>query len=133
MIRWTKLTGRIVLAVLFAYAGSVKLINPDVFLADIDSYRMIPYPIAWLVAFGLPPFEIVCGLALLIPQLRNEGAGLLLLLMFIFMGALSVAWARGLNIACGCFGASTSGANYPWLMLRDMVITAALLCSRQKT
>ena len=48
---------RLMVAGLFVYAGAVKWLRPDAFLADIESYRMLPYWLAWLTAFYLPPLE----------------------------------------------------------------------------
>jgi uncharacterized membrane protein YphA (DoxX/SURF4 family) len=118
---------RIILAGLFIYAGMIKLMQPDTFLADIESYRMMPYSLAWMVAFYLPPLEILCGLGLLVPKFRKPSAVILLLLMIVFIIAISVAWTRGLNIACGCFGTSTEEAtNYPWLIVRDLLRAGGL-------
>jgi len=116
----------VILAGLFVYAGIIKLIQPDTFLSDIESYRMMPYSLAWLVAFYLPPLEIICGLGLLLPQLRKASACILLLLMIAFIIAIAVAWGRGLNIACGCFGSSTEATNYPWLIVRDLLMAGGL-------
>lgn len=125
-VQWLRHTVRIVLAGLFIYAGAIKFIQPEVFLADVESYRLLPYWLAWGVALYLPPFEIVCGLALLFPRIRNAGGSILILLMGVFIVAIAVAWIRGLDISCGCFGNSGESANYLWLIVRDLLIVAAL-------
>ena len=127
MIQWKSLMVGVILVVLFTYAGVIKMIRPDKFLADVESYRMIPYEMAWLVSLYLPPLEIVSGLSLLIPIFRKVTAGLLLLLMGLFVIAIAVAWARGLDISCGCFGSSKMEINYLWLIFRDLLIIAGLV------
>ena len=127
MIQWKSLMVGVILVVLFTYAGVIKMIRPDKFLADVESYRMIPYEMAWLVSLYLPPLEIVSGLSLLIPIFRKVTAGLLLLLMGLFVIAIAVAWARGLDISCGCFGSSKMETNYVWLIFRDLLIIAGLV------
>ncbi len=116
-----------VLAGLFLYAGVVKLVQPGIFLGDIESYRMTSYPLAWLVAFYLPPLEILCGLGLLWPKTRPASAAVLIVLMLVFVAAIASAWMRGLDIACGCFGAGEEKANYLWLILRDLLIIGGLV------
>jgi uncharacterized membrane protein YphA (DoxX/SURF4 family) len=111
---------------LFIYAGVIKLIQPNAFLGDIESYRMLPYSVGWLVAFYLPPLEIICGLGLLWPKSREHAAIVLLVLMLVFVMAIAIAWGRGLDITCGCFGSSDEKANYPWLILRDLLIIGGL-------
>ena len=127
MIQWKSLMVGLILAGLFAYAGGIKMIHPDKFLADVESYRMMPYELAWLVSLYLPPLELVSGLALLVPMLRKVTAGLLLLLMGLFVIAIAVAWTRGLDISCGCFGSSKMDTNYVWLIFRDLLIIAGLV------
>lgn len=127
MIAWIQVAVRFIVAGLFVYAGAIKLAQPDTFLGDIESYRMMPYQLAWLVAFYLPPLEILCGLGLLWSKIRQASAVILIGLMLVFMAAISVAWLRGLDITCGCFGSSKAETNYLWLIVRDLLITIALL------
>ncbi|MDQ8196261.1 MauE/DoxX family redox-associated membrane protein [Coraliomargarita sp. SDUM461004] len=129
MAAWAQYIVRVILAGLFIYAGTIKFLQPDIFLSDIESYRMMPYALAWLVTFYLPPLEILCGLGLLLPKFRKPSGYLLLLLMLVFIITISVAWARGLNISCGCFGTSEEATNYIWLIVRDLLISGALLFS----
>jgi uncharacterized membrane protein YphA (DoxX/SURF4 family) len=116
-----------VVAGLFFYAGTIKLIHPDAFLGDIEGYRMMPYSMAWLVAFYLPPLEILCGLGLFWSKVRTPSATILIGLMVSFILAIAVVWLRGLDISCGCFGSSDHATNYLWLIVRDLLILAGLL------
>jgi putative oxidoreductase len=118
---------RAVLAGLFIYAGVIKLMKPDLFLADIESYRLVPYSLAWLTAFYLPPLEILCGIGLLLPKLHKPAGLIMLGLILVFLIAIISAWGRGLDISCGCFGATSEATNYVWLVGRDLLIAGALL------
>jgi hypothetical protein len=42
-------------------------------------------------------------------------------LSFIFSAVLASAWARGLTIDCGCFGAA-SGTSVPWAFGRALAL-----------
>jgi len=112
------------LGVLFVYAGAIKIAEPAALLVDIENYRILPYQLAWLAAVFLPPFEILCGLALWLPGRRRTGAVLLFGLMTVFTIALLSAWVRGLDIHCGCFGKADADepSNIGLLVLRDLVI-----------
>lgn len=114
-------------AALYIYAGVLKLVQPDVLLADIRSYHLAPYRLAYIGAFALPALEIASGVALLFSATRREAALLLGALTAMFTLALISAWVRGLDISCGCFGKSETAANYPWLIGRDLVILAACI------
>jgi putative oxidoreductase len=52
----------------------------------------------------------VTGLALLVPLTRRAAVGLIIVLLVVFTAMLAIAWARGLSLHCGCFGAG-DGAN----------------------
>lgn len=129
MMAWIQVIVRLVVAGLFVYAGTIKLLQPDTFLGDVESYRMMPYSLAWLVAFYLPPLEILCGLGLLWSKTRRASALILIALMLVFIAAIAAARLRGLDISCGCFGSSEGETNYLWLIIRDLLITVALLFS----
>lgn len=108
--------------VVFIYAGVIKLMSPELFLVDIESYRLVPYQVAVMVSLWLPPLEVICGLGMMIPKFRAESSSIIVLMTGAFIVALASAWARGLDISCGCFGKSEVAVNYPLLIARDLLI-----------
>lgn len=118
---------RIGLATTFVWAGTIKALDPSQFVADIDSYDLVPYRLAILVALYLPWLEILCGVCILIPRLSGASLVILTALTIVFLAAIASAWLRGLDISCGCFGAGNKPASYPWLLLRDLGLLAAIL------
>lgn len=120
---------RLIVGGVFIYAGALKVIDPARFAKDVDNYHLLPPGVVAAVALYLPWLEILCGLALAIGVLR-VGATLLLGGMLVaFIVALSSAWARGLDINCGCFGHGASKSNYPLALPLDAVLLAALCIS----
>ena len=117
---------RFLMAGLFIYAGVIKSIQPELFVDEIEAYRLLPYKLSLLLSLYLPFLEIVAGIALLLPRWSRISSALLIALMGIFLVALLSAWVRGLDIACGCFGVSEMTANYPWLLVRDVMLIGAL-------
>lgn len=112
---------RLGLAGVFGYAGVMKLQDPAGFANEIAGYRMLPAVVeAWLALY-LPWLEIAIGVGVLLPWTMRGAALLQVGLMGVFIVALSLAWARGLDITCGCFGSEAKAANYPWLIGRDVV------------
>jgi len=107
---------------LFVYAGLLKALDPHQLLADIQGYRLLPYIPAVMLAFYLPYLEIVCGAALFIR--KNEQGALVLLLgcTGLFLVALVSAWARGLDISCGCFGGGNHAPQFLRWVLRDLLV-----------
>jgi uncharacterized membrane protein YphA (DoxX/SURF4 family) len=131
--RWVNLTARWTLAGLFLWAGIRKAMEPELFLQDIESYELLPYRWAWLASIWLPFLEITAAAALLTTW-RWAQAGALIIggMLLVFLAAIISAWARGLSLSCGCFGSSTEPANYPWSVVRDLLmlgLVAAILWS----
>jgi putative oxidoreductase len=112
------------LGLLFLVAGAIKLGNPALFTTDIANYMLFP-TVAPLLATILPPIEIVIGVALLTlgPQWRRAAALCAAALMVVFTIAAGSAFARGIDIACGCFGRESGPIG--WLTLaRDAGLLA---------
>jgi putative oxidoreductase len=118
----------------FVYAGAVKAWNPQAFLEDVRSFDLLPDPLAAWVAMGLPWLEIFAGLAVASGVLRKGGLLILNGALLAFLGGIGSAWYRGIDIRCGCFGASTATSNYVELIVRDVALLALgvfLLLRRQ--
>ncbi|MEM7672879.1 MAG: MauE/DoxX family redox-associated membrane protein [Verrucomicrobiota bacterium] len=116
-----------VLALVFIYAAIVKIWRPDQFLQDILSYQLLDYQMAWFVAYGLPPLELLAGVSIFFEAWRRVAGGLIFLMMVAFTLALISAWMRGLDISCGCFGKSDAAADYPILLIRDISLACLAL------
>jgi putative oxidoreductase len=127
MKRWLLWFLRGAMAILFVYAGIIKVVDPASLLGDIEGYRLLPYSWAWVMAFYLPWLEILAGLALLWPRWSRSAALLLSALMGVFLVALVSAWWRGLDIHCGCFGKSAESNRYIWWVTRDLILLTGLL------
>ena len=113
------------------YVGIKKAIVPADFLEAIENYRLLPYALAWFTAFYLPYLETLCGgLFLLNINTSNRAVTLILIgLMVAFIFALLPAWARGLDIDCGCFGKASSATAPQYLkwLLRNGLFLSGLL------
>lgn len=125
---------RLALAVVFIQAGVVKIwdfaharsATPD-FAIAIQQYEILPSPdLAVLLAVYLPWLEILAAAALFLPRVRLGGLTALVGMTLVFLAALISAWARGLHIACGCFGKDEVSPDFTTPILRDLGILAAI-------
>lgn len=109
----------------FVYAGVMKAWRPMVFLDDVRSFALLPDPYAGMLAMFLPWLEIFGGLAVITGCLRKGGLLVLNGSLIAFLIAISIAWFRGTDIRCGCFGDSGAAtSNYAELIARDLVLLA---------
>jgi uncharacterized membrane protein YphA (DoxX/SURF4 family) len=110
---------RLALAMTFFYAGIEKIINPGDFAVAIYNYQLLPDVAINLSAIFLPWLEVFIALSL-ISGICARGTALLSSLLFLmFATALTINLVRGLDIACGCFGASSGNINWFYLV-RDL-------------
>jgi len=112
---------RLALAIIFFYAGIEKAINPIDFAVAIYNYRLLPDYAINFVAVFLPYLEIIIAISFII-GINVRGAALLSTLLFLtFAIALTINLARGLDISCGCFGATSGNINWFYLV-RDFFL-----------
>ncbi|HEY6007078.1 MAG TPA: MauE/DoxX family redox-associated membrane protein [Geobacteraceae bacterium] len=113
---------RLLLGGLFLYAGVPKILDPVGFAGNVAAYRLLPYFYDYVVAAVFPWLEVTCGILLVIGLRVRAAAMLLLLLDLVFIGVISSAIVRGLDIDCGCFRPGGGSAS-PWMALgRDLLI-----------
>lgn len=106
---------------LFVSACVHKIAEPASFALDVATYDILPLGLVNLTAITLPWVELAAGVMLLVGARVRPAAVLVTAMMAVFLGALLVALARGLDMSCGCF-ASQGAAEDPisWLtVLRD--------------
>lgn len=121
--RGTLLFARVVLGLVFIYAGIVKLGNLPRFAGDIAAFELISGSAVTLLTLSLPWFEILVG-AMLVTGIGIGPAALGVVgLMLVFLLALAQASLRGLEVECGCFGETPQGAG-TFTALRDFLILA---------
>jgi len=128
---WIGLISRLVLGGVLFGAGYLKVNKLDISQMAVRSYELLPISIANFLGIFLPFFEIAVGLLLILGAATRVVAALGGFTMFIFIIAISQAWARGLNIDCGCFGGGGTVApgetRYLQEILRDAGLVALAL------
>jgi len=98
------LLARLILGGVLFIAGYLKVGSPDKSQMAVRAYDLLPISVANLFGLVLPFFEVAIGALLILGSLTRVMAALGGFTMVIFVIAISQAWARGLNIDCGCFG-----------------------------
>jgi len=110
---------RLTLAIIFLYAGIEKIFNPGDFAVAIYNYRLLPDYVINFVAILLPWLEVIIAINL-ITGINVRGSALLSAVLFLtFATALTINLMQGLDISCGCFGASSGNINWSYIV-RDL-------------
>ena len=132
---WLATLARLLLGGVFVVAGVLKLPDPAAAVRAVRAYQLLPEALVGTVAFGLPVIEIAVGLALLLGVFVRTAAIASAVLLAVFIVAVGSAWARGLQIDCGCFGnggqVAAGQTAYPAEIARDVgLLVVALALAR---
>jgi putative oxidoreductase len=107
LVRWT-------LGALLVWAALSKIANLQDFYINIAAYQLpLPGALLRLAAMTLPWLELLCGLLLLAGVWTRAALVWAMVLFGVFVLATGQAWARGLQISCGCFNLGAFGLDTP--------------------
>jgi uncharacterized membrane protein YphA (DoxX/SURF4 family) len=128
---WLATAARLLLGGVLVAAGALKLPDPAAAERAVRAYRLVPEVLVSPLAFGLPVVEIAVGLALLAGVFVRTAALASAALLVVFLAAVGSAWARGLQIDCGCFGGggevAARATAYPGEVARDVALLLVAL------
>lgn len=128
--RWQTTTAWIIsvfIAALFALAAFPKVTHPAEFATAVYRYHLLPDGWVNLFAVYMPWTEAVLALALVLGTRFRKGALLLsILLLVLFIVAMSINLYRGVNIACGCFSVASTAESMSWLNIARNIALIAL-------
>lgn len=128
---WAALVARFALAAVWAYAAVSKVGDPAVTVRAVRAYRLLPEWSVHAIAYGLPFVELALALLLVVGFAVRVASAASAVLLLIFIAGIASAWARGLQIECGCFGGGgtlrAGRANYPGKILRDSLFLVLAL------
>jgi uncharacterized membrane protein YphA (DoxX/SURF4 family) len=94
---------RIIVGFIFILTGISKIVDPALFAREISNYDMMYLPLINLMAITLPWVELVVGILFILGVRVKANIILLAAMLLMFNFAVAVAWARGLDINCGCY------------------------------
>jgi protein-disulfide isomerase/uncharacterized membrane protein YphA (DoxX/SURF4 family) len=123
---WVSLVIRLALAATWFYSALAKMAAPETFIRAIRAYRLVPESWAVPIGYGVPVLELAMGIFFLVGLSIRAAAVICSLRIVVFTAGIVSAWARGLQIECGCFGGggfATSGTHF----LQDVIRNALLL------
>ncbi|MFI7588929.1 MauE/DoxX family redox-associated membrane protein [Spongisporangium articulatum] len=124
---WVGTLARLVVGGVFAVSGWTKITDLDATIRSVRNYRLLPE--AFVPAFGtaLPAVELALAFLLLAGLLVRVAAPVTALMSVMFIVGVSSAWARGLQIECGCFGNSGPSANPVPGYVRELVLNTVIV------
>ncbi len=111
---WLTASLRILLALFFIVSGLLKVVDLPRFFQVVLNFDVVDGPPAEWIAIVVPTAEIILGALLLFNLMSAAVLSMLGSMMIAFTVAIGMAWSKGLNITCGCFGKLSEGPmDYP--------------------
>lgn len=120
---------RVGLGLFFLVVGILKVRDLGAFTEAIFNYQILFPPYDAYAAYFVAWLEVVIGLVLIVGLWGTRGALLITAgLLAVFIAALSMAAAKGLNINCGCFSASEEPTNFPLHIGMNVLLLLVTAC-----
>ena len=104
MRQWIGVAARLIVGVVDVAAGVAKFPDPAGNVRQVRAFQILPEAVVPAVGHALPTVEILIGALLVLGLLTRSVAVLATLFFIAFIIGIASAWARGLEINCGCFG-----------------------------
>ncbi len=117
---------RLYIGSVFVIAALPKIASPYDFALSVATYQILPLSAVNLFAIVVPWLELSAGMLLIAGFWTRPAALIASALMVMFIVALSIALAKGLDINCGCFASSDAAdeigyrtlfRDFSWLVL----------------
>ncbi|MDR3202904.1 MAG: hypothetical protein LBT54_07240 [Bifidobacteriaceae bacterium] len=126
---WLSLAVRLGLAAVALWAAIPKLMDLPQSRIAVGAYDVLPASLVGTVAVLLPLTELALGLLFAAGLLTRYTSIFFGLLLAVFIAGIAQAWARGINIDCGCFGGggalpAEQKAPYLFEIARDLAFIA---------
>ncbi|MBW1809178.1 MAG: DoxX family membrane protein [Deltaproteobacteria bacterium] len=118
---------RFYLGWVFIIACLHKIAHPGSFALDIATYDVLPLSLVNIMAISLPWMELAVGIMIVL-GFRTRAAALVVAgMMVMFIVAVALALAKGLDMSCGCFASQAAQDDDPISYLTVLRDTGWLL------
>jgi uncharacterized membrane protein YphA (DoxX/SURF4 family) len=119
---------RLAMGATFVYASIHKIIFPHEFAKIIYYYKIMPGDLINVFSLFLPWVELITGIFLITGFWEKSAAVIISGMLVVFLAALTTAYARGIDISCGCFSNTTRVKGEVLSdIFRDVVLIAMIL------
>lgn len=127
--KYLQITLRIILGAVFIFASYGKLFSPAEFAKAILRYEFLPLYFVNILAIVMPWIEFIVGLMLLFGVFKKASSMLAGISLVMFLIALISAYARGLDISCGCFSLeeTSSKGDIIYRIIQDFIMLIAVV------
>ncbi len=126
-MKWLTPALRLILAVVFLYAGLIKASASAQFAVTLAPFTILPESLIAPAATLLPWLEITTGLLVICKPTKKIGAFLIIILCLLFCALIGWALSQDIIVACSCFGRdeTPSADKMKLTIARDILLALA--------
>lgn len=114
-------SSRWIIAIIFSASAAMKMINFKDTTVAVLGYEIVGISLASYVAIGLIAMEIFMALWGISGWNKQLFHQITITIFVVFIMLIISAWARGLEINCGCFGSSEVPENPVLGYIKDII------------
>jgi Methylamine utilisation protein MauE len=118
----------VILSGAFVSAGVLKIPDPASFRKAVEGFQFLPAGLVPPFSWWIPWLELFLGIFYWLRCFRLASLYGMMFLLGAFCLLLLYAAARGIEIDCGCFGASAGTASLEQNLLRNFFLMGAGSC-----
>ena len=115
------ISSRWIIAAIFSVSAVMKMISFKDTTVAVLGYEIVGISLASYVAIGLIAMEIVMALWGISGWRKQLFHQITITIFVVFIMLIISAWARGLEINCGCFGSSEVPENPVLGYIKDII------------
>ena len=119
---------RFVIALSLLYSGLLHFQNQFMFFESVLRYNLLPIGVAHFVSIGITAASFVAGTSLILPNLQIAAPLFALTLFLIFTAAQLIAFCRGVQVGCGCFGISSEPIGWSSILFAMACVMFSIFC-----
>ena len=129
--RYIEVAARTIILAIFGISGVIKALNFDDTILTILSYEIVGIKMAEYLAYGVLGLELALVLWAASGLYKRLFYQVSIIVFVVFTMLIISAWARGLEIDCGCFGYGDIPDNPQLGYVKDIIrdITFALVAA----
>lgn len=93
-----------IISLIFLTSGAMKIVNPDGFTANVESFKIFPHFLIPAIVATIPLLEILAGILIHTRRMGGPSALALTGLSTGFLLLYAATLILGITPDCGCFG-----------------------------
>lgn len=122
-----QLIARLTVGFVFLAFSLDKIVEPAEFAKSMTNYQILPSFLINISSLILPWVELLIGVFLIVGVRLKASSLISTGLLSIFIIAVAIAWAKGLDINCGCSATKPQSVGLPKILENTAMLVLSII------